>query len=56
MELVEKLRAMDAKGAYEHLLALAKENPVHVSVEVFLVLFIAYIILVKRSYDPLKRC
>jgi hypothetical protein len=33
-----------------------RANPVHFAVEVFLVVFISYILLVKRSYDPTKRC
>lgn len=32
-----------------------KENPVHFAVEIFLIIFISYILLVKRSYDPAKR-
>ncbi len=34
---------------------IIKSNPVHFTVEAFLVVFISYILLVKRSYDPAKR-
>lgn len=37
------------------LTSVAQEHPVHVSIEVVLAVFIAYIFLVKQSYDPAKR-
>jgi hypothetical protein len=33
-----------------------REDPIHIAVEAALVLFISYILLVKRTYDPAKKC
>ena len=32
-----------------------REDPIHIAVEAILVLFISYILLVKRAYDPAKK-
>ncbi len=32
-----------------------REDPIHIAVEAALVLFISYILLVKRTYDPAKK-
>ncbi len=55
MDLLARARELGLEGSYARLLQLAKENPVHVAVEAFLLFFIAYILLFKRSYDPAKR-
>lgn len=52
--LVDYVRA--APGAYLHYVqTIYNESPWHVAVETFLIVFILYILLVKRSYNPQKR-
>jgi len=53
-------RVVAALSSRENFAAVVKEHvvhhPTHVLLETFLCLFIAYVLLIKRAYDPKKRC
>jgi hypothetical protein len=53
MELEELQK--QALQVYQHVLEMIYNNPVHVAIETVMFLFIAYIVLAKRAYDPAKR-
>lgn len=59
MFLSPQLAKFSFPGSYDEaklrLVQWIKENPEHFVLELFLVVFIAYILLVKRAYDPAKR-
>ena len=53
-------RVVLAFSSRENFVAVVRDHvvnhPTHVLLETFLCLFIAYVLLIKRAYDPKKRC